>query len=225
MFDEKLDNIRSMIAKMALTSQKMLENSIKSIIEKDGYTAEETILQDREIDILDNEIEETCFKMLAIYNPRAFDLRFVISSMRISIDLERIGDSCVNIAKQVKYLSEPPKGVFMKNIQTMKKEAYDMLKDSIKAFFDNDVHLALTTIKRDDVIDNLHKEFIKEIAKDMSDTPKKVQDGVSLIYVVRNIERIADHATNICEFVYFKQTGKSIKHTYFDKVKEVMENG
>jgi len=225
MLEEKLEKVRYLLAQMAGVSQIMLKDSIKALLGTDRDLAKNVIKKDGEVDKLDNEIEDVCFKILAIYNPRAFDLRFVISALRVSVDLERIGDSCVNIAKQVKHLDYPVQQNFKDDINNMANAAYDMVESSLKSFFNNDVRLALQTIKRDDYIDKMNKKIITKAANHISENPHTAKDGVSLIYVVRNIERIADHATNICEFVYFKETGKSIKHTYFDNVKEVLGNG
>ncbi len=225
MLEGKLEKVRYLLAQMAGVSQIMLKDSIKALLNIDRGLAKNVIAKDGEVDKLDNEIEDMCFKILAIYNPRAFDLRFVISALRVTVDLERIGDSCVNIAKQVKHLSSPVQKNFIDDINSMANAAYDMVESSLKSFFNNDVRLALQTIKRDDYIDKMNKKIITEAANHISENPQMAKDGVSLIYVVRNIERIADHATNICEFVYFKETGKSIKHTYFDNVKEVLGNG
>ncbi len=225
MLEEKLALVRSTLAQMARVTEEMLKDATRAILECDGGLAQNVIKRDGEVDRFDNEIEELCVKILAMYNPRAFDLRFIISSLRVTVDLERIGDSCVNIAKQVKHLQGKPDAGFGDMIARMADNAYGMVDASLKAFFDNDVKLALMTIKRDDVIDDLNKKIIREIIDFIRSKPDKVGEGVALIYVVRNIERIADHATNICEFVYFKETGKSIKHTYFDSVKEIIGNG
>ncbi len=225
MLEEKLEKVRYSLAQMAGVSQIMLKDSIKALLNTDRDLAKNVIAKDGEVDKLDNEIEDMCFKILAMYNPRAFDLRFVISALRVTVDLERIGDSCVNIAKQVKHLSYPVQKNFQDDINSMANAAYDMVENSLKSFFNNDVKLALQTIKRDDYIDKMNKKIITKAANHISENPQMAKDGVSLIYVVRNIERIADHATNICEFVYFKETGKSIKHTYFDNVKEILGNG
>ncbi len=225
MLEEKLNVVRSTLAQMARVSEEMLRGATEAIVKRNEILAKEVIKRDGEVDRFDNEIEELCVKILAMYNPRAFDLRFIISALRITIDLERIGDSCVNIAKQVKHLSGKPPTGFGEIVGEMADHAYGMVDASLRAFFDNDVKLALTTIKRDDVIDSLNKKIITRIIEFIRSKPNRVDEGVALIYVVRNIERIADHATNICEFVYFKETGKSIKHTYFDSVKEIIGNG
>jgi phosphate transport system protein len=223
--EEKLDKVRYSLAQMASISQSMLKDSTLAVINMEKDLAKSVIKRDGEVDRFDNEIEEMCFKILAMYNPRAFDLRFVISALRITVDLERIGDSCVNISKQVKHFSAPPQKEFREDIENMANAAYDMVEASLKAFFNNDVKMALKTIKKDDYIDKMNKQIITKTVNYITEKPEIVKEGVALIYVVRNIERIADHATNVCEFVYFKETGKSIKHTYFDSVKEILGNG
>ncbi len=225
MLEEKLDKVRYSLAQMASISQSMLKDATLAVINMEKDLAKGVIKRDGEVDKLDNEIEEMCFKILAMYNPRAFDLRFVISALRITVDLERIGDSCVNISKQVKHINTPPSRDFREDIGNMANAAYGMVEDSLKSFFNNNVKLALKTIKKDDYIDKMNKQIITKTINHISENPNIVKEGVSLIYIVRNIERIADHATNICEFVYFKETGKSIKHTYFDSVKEILGNG
>jgi phosphate transport system protein len=223
--EDEYIKIKAMLAKMSETASSMLKDSVSSYTNNDIELANTVIKNDSIVDKCDNDIEEACIKMLAIYNPRAFDLRFIISALRVIIDLERIGDSCVNIAKQTKISDFSMMDRFRSKLDQMTNEAYNMVDLSINAFFNNDINTALSTIKMDNRIDELNNQIITDIIDFISKKPKKVKDGVSLIYVVRNIERIADHSTNICEFVYFKETGKSIKHTYFDSVKEIKNNG
>ena len=223
--EDRYVEIKSMVADMSFEIQDMLTNSIKAFITRDYELANSVIKKDGVVDKLDNDIEDTCFKILAIYNPRAIDLRFIISILRIVVDMERIGDCCVNISKEVKHLKTSLEPKFYENLKIMSDAAYDMVKTSIDAFFNNNIELALATIKKDDYIDKMNKSIITDTINTISSSTDRVQDGVSLIYAVRNIERIADHATNICEFVYFKETGKSIKHTYFDSIKEMLWDG
>ncbi len=225
MLEEKLNGVRYALAQMSSIAQTMLKDSTNAVINIDVKLAKEVIKRDGKVDRFDNEIEDMCFKILAIYNPKAFDLRFVISALRITVDLERIGDSCVNIAKQVKHLNLPLHKELKEDLSNMVAAAYDMVELSLESFFGNDVKMALSTIKKDDYIDKMNKKIITKTINLISSNPDFAKDGVSLIYVARNIERIADHATNICEFVYFKKTGKSIKHTYFDSIKEILDNG
>ncbi len=223
--EEKYSQIRAMLAEMSKVAQSMMEDSIKALLRGDKELAKNVKKRDGIVDRFDNDIEDVCFKVLAMYDPKAFDLRFVMSALRIIVDLERIGDSSVNIAKQVKHIDSSCTQNFSSKINEMATAAKGMLEASIEAFFKNDTPLALETIKKDDYIDKLNKQIITDIINYISLNPQHVKSGVSLVYIARNIERIADHATNICEFVYFKKTGKSIRHTYFDKINENKEDG
>jgi len=219
---KKLENeileIKTLLAQMGEKAVKMLEGSIESLVECNTKLAEDIIKIDDEVDRIDVEVDERCLKVLALYEPKAVDLRYITTALRIIVDLERIGDHCVEIAKEVININKYPPIKPYIDIPNMAKITSDMIRSSLDAFFNKNIDLALRTIKHDDVIDNLHTQVIRELLTYIAEDIRKTSVAISLMFIVRSIERIADHCTNICEMVYFMDTGKNIKHKNINDV-------
>lgn len=218
----KLENeimeIKSQLAEMSSKVVEMLDKSINSLLEVDTPLAESVITMDDVVDKIELEIDERCLTILALYEPKAIDLRFVSTVLRIIVDLERIGDHCVDISKEVKNINQYPPIKPYIDLPRMARIAIEMIKSSISAFFNNDINLAIKTIKQDDLIDGLHKQILRELLTYIAEDIRKTSVAISLIFIVRSIERIADYCTNICEMVYFMNTGENIKHTNINKL-------
>ena len=167
--------------------------------------------------MLEIEIEEFCLRLLALHQPQAGDLRFIVATMKINNDLERIGDLAVNIAKITRYLLKVPITKPPSKISEMAKAAQGMLKDSINAFVNKDAKLAKDVCARDDEVDNLNKQIFMDFLKAVSADEKTIERAVDLILIAKNLERIADHSTNICEDVIYFVEGKTIKHHVDEK--------
>lgn len=208
--------LKKMLAKMSQLSTSMIEDSIVSLVDRDSTLAEEVIKRDDEVDAYDTQIDEFCLKALALYEPKAVDLRFITTALRIIVDLERIGDHCVEISKEVIKLNQVPPIKPYIDLPKMADSASSMVKNSVTAYFNKDVKLAFSVIKKDDYIDNLHSQILRELITYLAEDIRKTKGAISLMFITRSLERIADHATNIAELVYFMVTGKIIKHTFFD---------
>jgi phosphate transport system protein len=150
--------------------------------------------------------------MLALYEPKAIDLRFVVTALRIIVDLERVGDHCTSIAKEVRQLnrSAPVKPYI--DLPKMADAAITMLQDVITAYFNKDVKMALEIIERDDIVDELDKKITHELLGYMNTDLTNTRNIISLMFITRSIERIGDYATNIAEMIHFMVTGEIIKH-------------
>jgi len=208
--------LKKMLAKMSQLSTSMIDDSITSLVDRDSSLAEEVIKRDDEVDAYDTQIDEFCLKALALYEPKAVDLRFITTALRIIVDLERIGDHCVEISKEVIMLNQIPPIKPYIDLPKMAESASSMVKNAVTAYFNKDLKLAFSVIKKDDYIDNLHGQILRELITYLAEDIRKTKGAISLMFITRSLERIADHATNISELVYFMVTGKIIKHTFFD---------
>ena len=216
--EQEYIQLKTMLASMCQISTSMLQDATKALVTRDSVLADSVIARDDEVDAFDTSIDEHCLKMLALYEPKAVDLRFVVTALRIIVDLERVGDHCTSIAKEVKKLnrSAPIKPYI--DLPKMADAAILMIQDAITAYFNKDIEAALEIIQRDDVVDKLDDKITEELLGHMNTDLNHTREIISLMFITRSIERIADYATNIAEMIYFMVTGKIIKHCAPDKV-------
>lgn len=211
-FDEELKKLKEKILKMSSLVEKAIHLSIKALVDRESELAQQIIKSDDQINMLEIEIDEFSLKLLALRQPQAGDLRLITSIMKINNDLERIGDLAVNIAERTIELLKFPIVKPLIDIPRMADIAQGMLKDSLDAFVNGDSKLAKNVCERDDKVDNLNDQIFRELLTYMLQDPKTIERAVDLILVGRNLERIADHATNISEDVIYMVNGKTIKH-------------
>lgn len=211
-FDEELKQLKEKLLEMSNLVEKSISDSIKAVMERDCELANKVIRADDTINTLEIEIEEFCLRLLALHQPQAGDLRRITSTMRINNDLERIGDLAVNIAERSLDLLKVTLPRPLVDIPKMAHAAQSMLRDSLDAFVNKDSKLAHDVCKRDDEVDDLNEKIIKNflISKERDETV--VERVIDLVLVTKNIERIADHSTNICEDIIYMVDGKIIKH-------------
>lgn len=210
--------LKTMLASMCQITTSMLQDATKSLMTRDSELADSVIRRDDEVDAFDTNIDEHCLKMLALYEPKAVDLRFVVTALRIIVDLERVGDHCTSIAKEVKKLNQSPPVKPYIDLPKMADAAILMIQDAITAYFNKDVDAALEIIRRDDVVDKLDDKITEDLLGYMNGDLNNTRNIISLMFITRSIERIADYATNIAEMIYFMSTGEIIKHCSADKV-------
>lgn len=211
--ENQLIKVKNEIAQMAGLVMDMIKSSTEALFKKDLKKAESVFSLDDEVDNLEVSIEEKCIEILALFEPKAGDLRFVVTALRIIIDIERIGDLCTNISKQVIKLLELPQVKPYKDLPEMSKKVIGMLSDSISAYFLKNDKLAKDVIKKDDEIDELNHSIIRELLNIIKDDPEKVEPALSLMIISKHLERIADHCTNIAELVIYMDTANIIKHS------------
>jgi len=180
---------------------------------------------DQEIDELELDIEERCLDLLALHQPVAKDLRFITGIMKINSDLERMADLAVNIAKRAEVLSHVPPLPFRPDISRMAAVVKQMVREGLDAFVRRDVALALRVWSRDDEADRLFREIIGESIQFMRDNPDRIGDTMHLTGAIRNLERVADHATNIAEDVIFMAEGRIVRHHVMEFKKRRQEAG
>ncbi len=207
-----LDKIRQDLLRMGAEVEKMIDDSMRSLVERDDELAEAVIQQDLEVDRLEKTVDEECHQMLATQQPTAIDLRFLVAVMKITNDLERMGDSAVNIAKSAAQINaEPPLKPYI-DLPAMARIAAEMVRDSLDSLVRRDVNLALDVCDRDDRIDSLYKQLFRELLTFMIESPDTVGRALHLLLVAKNVERIGDHATNVAEDVIYYVEGRDIRH-------------
>jgi phosphate transport system protein len=218
-FDEELKSLKEMLLRMAALVEDAVSLAIEALRDQKEEPAREVLQIEESINLLDVEVDEGCMRLLALRQPMAGDLRFITSAMKIASDLERMGDLAVNVSELAIELSKLPLLKPLLDIPRMARLAQDMVRDSINAFITRDEALARDICVRDDEVDALDDQIFRELLTYMMEDPHTVQRAVALILVSRNLERLADHATNIGEDVIYLVKGKTIKH-HIDKKRE-----
>ena len=216
--NEELVHLKEMLLKMATLVESAIQNSVQSLVERNSDLARLVIEGDQTINTLDVKIDEECIRLLALKQPMGKDLRFITTAMKITSDLERIGDNAVNIAERAVELNEEPLLKPYIDIPRMSKIARGMVRDTINAFINEDKNLAKDVIMRDDEVDDLNEMVWKELMFIMTQDPTTVSRAVKISYVSKYLERIADHATNIAEMVIYLVEGKIIRHMLPDNI-------
>ncbi len=212
-FDDELRNLKEKVLKMGILVEAAIRDSIKALVERDSDLAREVIKKDHQINALDVEIDEECIRLIALRQPKAGDLRFITTAMKITTDLERMGDLAEDICERAIELNEEPPLKPYIDIPRMAEIAQGMLIDVLDAFVRKEPSIAYDVIKRDDEVDRLTVQVFNELLFFMIQDPKTVSRAVKITYIAKYLERIADHATNIAEMVVYMVEGKMIRHT------------
>jgi phosphate transport system protein len=211
-FDRELENLKQDLLRMAALAETAVGKSLVSVTHRDSDRAREVIIDDITLNRMELAIEEQAFKLLALRQPVATDLRLTVAAMRIATELERIGDQAVNIAERALELNSRPPLELPIDIKVMADLALGMVRTSIEAFVNQDPKLALQVCQRDVEVDILDDEYIQKLLDSMIKESRWVTRLHHFIIIVRNLERIADLATNIAEDIVFIVEGRVIKH-------------
>ncbi len=211
-FDEELGNLKQDLLRMAALAETAVGKSLLSVTHRDSDLAREVITDDIALNRMELAIEEQAFKLLALRQPVATDLRLTVAAMRIATELERIGDQAVNIAERALELNSSPPLEVPINIRVMAEMALGMVHTSIDAFVNQDPKLAIQVCQRDVEVDILDDEYVQKILGYMIEESRWVTRLHHFVIIVRNLERIADLATNIAEDIVFIVEGRVIKH-------------
>jgi phosphate transport system protein len=210
--DQDLNRIRQSLLRMAGTVEEMVARATQALLERDADLWREVVRQDSEVDQMEIDIDEACHSLLSRKQPAAVDLRFLVAVMKINSDLERIGDSAVNIAHSVEaLLVQAPLGIHV-DLPLLSQKVQDMVRDSLNAFVRRDARLASIVVASDDEIDALYRQIFRELLTAMIEDPTTVTRALHLLLIARNFERIADHATNVAEDVIYFVEGKDVRH-------------
>lgn len=218
MIEEKLKNIYEEILKMAALAEEMVKLSVKSIVEKKMELTDKVINElEPQVNELEIKIDNLAIATLALYTPQAKNLRKISMIIKMVIDLERVGDAAVNIAEFARELIPQADVKPYIDLPRMTEIATQMLDDSITAFINEDTKLGREICQRDDIVDKLNEQIIRELITYMLSDPKTINRAILIIRVSENVERIADQATNIGEYVVYIGEGKVIKHHHFEE--------
>ncbi len=211
-YEEELKKLREEILYMGGMVEDQIQKAIKSLVERDSGLAEVIIERDHEVNRLDVEIDELCIKLLALHQPAGRDLRFITTGLKITTDLERVGDMAVNVCERALELNQEAQLKPYIDIPRMARIAQRMIRESLDAFVREDTELALKVCKNDEEVDQLNSQIFREVVTFMIEDPHTINRAIKISSISKYLERIADHATNIAEMVIFMAKGKSIRH-------------
>ncbi|HEY5191340.1 MAG TPA: phosphate signaling complex protein PhoU [Candidatus Deferrimicrobium sp.] len=211
-YPEQLAGLRELVLRMGGLVEQMTRRVIQALVERNVGILAEVQGMETQVNQLHIDIDEACIELIALRQPAAVDLRFITAAMKINADMERIGDQAINIVERAEPLLAVPPLKPLIDIPRMADIAQEMLKASLDAFVNGDDELAFATILRDDLVDQLKDQVFRELLTFMMADPTTIPRAMDLILVSRHLERIADHATNICEDVIFMVKGKDVRH-------------
>jgi phosphate transport system protein len=211
-FREELDALQGRLLEMGGLAEERVRAAVQGLVARDASLFVKVLHGDEPINQLHIEIDNRCFRLLALHQPMATDLRAIVAAVKINTDLERVGDLAVNIAEAgTRYISHPPVKKLI-DIPQMGDIAQTMLRDALDAFVKRDTALAHQVLNEDDRLDSLKTQVFRELLTYMLDDPATVEPALDLILVSRHLERIGDHATNIAEDVIFMVSARDVRH-------------
>jgi phosphate transport system protein len=208
----EIERLKKRILALSAYVEGCVYNAVKSFTERDITLARKCIEADEEVDQMEVEVEEDCLKILALHQPVANDLRFIVAVLKINNDLERIGDLASNISDNAIFLATKEKVDVPFDLLKMAEKVKTMLKQSIDSLVNLDAPLAKQVCERDDDIDSLHREMYRVIEKRITEQPERIDCLIRFLSSSRQLERIADHATNIAEDVIYMIEGEIYRH-------------
>lgn len=211
-FDDEILKIKGKLLKMGLLVEEAIANSAAALFERDSKRAERVVQCDQEINVCEIEIDELGHEFIALYQPAASDLRLLTMILKITNDLERMGDQAVNIAQKALYVNGEPPLIAYDDFRKMYQHVMMMVRDAMNAFMDADLVKAKSILESDDTVDQIDDKIAIEVLKAMKENPAQAQVGVCLILASHNFERIADLATNLAEDVIYLKQGIDVRH-------------
>ena len=211
-FAEELDELKRRLLVMGGLAEERLRAAVHALVERDRDLMTEVIRGDEAVNSLHLEIDDRCFKLLALHQPMAVDLRVIVAAFKINSDLERVGDLAVNVAEAAeRYVTHAPVKPLI-DLPRMADMARQMWHGALDAFVSKDVEAAQRVLTQDDVLDGLKNQIFRELLTYMLGDPRKIEPGIDLILVSRHLERVGDHATNIAEDVIFIVEARDVRH-------------
>ena len=209
---EELEELKNRLLEMSGLVESAIYRSVAAVVEKDTAQAQQVLKSEARINQMEIEIDDLATRLLATQQPMAGDLRFLTAAIKINSDLERMGDLAVNIVERALALREAPAARPVIDIPQMARLTESMVRKSLDAFVRSDAALARSVLLSDDAVDALRDSIYEELINFMQQSPDHVRPGVSLMFVARSLERLADHATNIAEDVLFLVNGVDVRH-------------
>ena len=211
-FTEELQRLKERLLEMGELATSRIDRAVSGLTSRDPVILGDVIQGDESINTLQIELDDRCFKLLALRQPMATDLRLIMSTTRITSDLERVGDLAVNVAEAAaRYIQYPPVKPLI-DLPKMSELAQQMLRDALSSFVSGEVTLASDVLKRDDSLDDLKRQVFQDLLTYMLNNPDLVAPALDLVLISRHLERVGDHATNIAEDIIFLVEGRDVRH-------------
>lgn len=213
-FDEALSTLRNNVLMMTSLTERSLGNAMSGLLQRDDDLCATAIADDEEIDQLEKQVDKDGIDLLLRFQPVASDLRRVVSAMKLSSNLERVGDQAVNIARKARKLNRHPVLPEIELIEPMHAHAFAMFKDSVDAYLREDVALARALKPRDKTLDELNATASRRLIERMEQDPEQLRGYLNLMFIARHLERVGDHATNIAEDAVYAAAAEDIRHQH-----------
>ncbi len=211
-FDEQLEGLKSQLMKMSALAEVMIADAVKSVVERDADAISPVYEREELVNHMQIEVDETCLTLIALHQPAAGDLRFIMGAVKANSDLERLADEAVNIVQKAEHLLKAPQLKPFEMIPEMAVIARGMVRVSLRAFVNRNMDLAREVLLRDDRLDELKAKIADVLTAYMTQDPAEVPHALDLLLISRFLERIGDHATNIAEVTIFVVEGLDIRH-------------
>jgi phosphate transport system protein len=211
-FQQGLDDLRQKLLRMGGLAEQAVERACRAYLDRDLARCQMVLEGETMINACEREIDELAFDLLAMQQPMAVDLRFILAVTKINADLERVGDQAVNIAERVMDMINLPAVELPVDIARMSTAVSAMVRRSLESFIDGKAELAQAVLEMDNVVDRMRDEAFMVLVKTMNDRPETTRQALDALLVARNLERVADHATNIAEDVIFWVRGADVRH-------------
>ena len=222
-FDDELKQLKEKLFRMGLQVEEAIARASQALFERDSKKAEAVIKGDQEINLCEIEIDEMGHELIALFQPMAVDLRFITMVLKMNSDLERMGDQAVNIAEKAIEINQEPPTKSDVDLPKIAETARGMVREALDAFMQRDAEKAKEILEKDDVIDRLNDKVYQDVQKIIREKPEAVRQGVALIMVSHNLERVADLATNIAEDVIYLSRGIDVRHHIRERREEKPE--
>ncbi len=211
-FHEALEELKEKLLRMAGLAEQSVDRAIRAYSERDGRQCQLVLDGEPVINLAEHEIDELALDLLAMQQPMAVDLRFILAVIKINADLERVGDQAVNIAERVWNLLKLPAADLPVDIPLMARTADTMIRQALQAFVNGDAELAERVLTMDDIVDRMNDEAAVALRALMKESPERSDQALDVLLIARNLERVGDHATNIAEDVIFWVRGADVRH-------------
>jgi phosphate transport system protein len=211
-FEDELEQLKARLLEMGGLAEDRVRTAVRAVVERDPALVDKVLQGDAAVNQLHIEIDDRCFKLLALHQPMAVDLRSIVSAVKINTDLERVGDLAVNIVEAARRYFQHPAVKELIDIPRMAEIAQDMLRDALDAYVRRDIQLAQAVLNKDDALDALKTSVFRELLERMIADPATIEPSLDLVLISRHLERIGDHATNIAEDVIFMVSAKDVRH-------------
>ena len=219
-YDEDLETIRGKVLTMGGLVEELIREALQALRDGDGELGEKVVMDDFRVNRMEVDIDEDCQNILALRQPAAGDLRMVIAIIKTITDLERIGDEAEKIGRMASRLAATGRPARSAGLQHLGSIVLEMVHDALDAFARLDVQSALNVVRKDDMVDSEYDTILRTYMTYMMEDPRQISQVMDMVWCARSLERIGDHAKNICEYIIFLVKGKDVRHTSIERMEE-----